>query len=77
MFGLQYTLLYLCIVIKNNIMNRLEFLNKVGLGYLNLRRMVSEVAARYNLTFNFDENVNTESDKILKQKATKFTKKKR
>ena len=46
---------------------------KVGLGYLNLRRMVSEVAARHNLTFNFDENVNTESDKILKQKATKFT----
>lgn len=46
---------------------------KLGIGYLNLRRMISEVAAKHNLVFNFDENVNTEKDKILKQKATKFT----
>jgi len=46
---------------------------KLGIGYLNLRRMISEVAANHNLVFNFDENVDTEKDKILKQKATKFT----
>jgi hypothetical protein len=46
---------------------------KLGIGYLNLRRMISEVALTHNLIFNFDENVATEKDKILKQKATKFT----
>lgn len=61
------------LLIPAKLKNKYGKSTKVGLGYLNLRRMVSEVAARHNLTFNFDENVNTESDKILKQKATKFT----
>lgn len=61
------------LLIPSKLKNKYGKSTKVGLGYLNLRRMVSEVAARHNLTFNFDENVNTESDKILKQKATKFT----
>ncbi|GGD49459.1 hypothetical protein GCM10012288_24430 [Malaciobacter pacificus] len=46
---------------------------KLGIGYLNLRRMIGEVATNHNLVFNFDENVDSEKDKILKQKATKFT----
>lgn len=61
------------LLIPAKLKNKYGKSTKVGLGYLNLRRMVSEIAARHNLTFNFDENVNTESDKILKQKATKFT----
>ncbi len=61
------------LLIPAKLKNKYGKSTKVGLGYLNLRRMVSEVAARHNLIFNFDENVNTESDKILKQKATKFT----
>lgn len=46
---------------------------KVGKGYINLRRMINDVATKHNITFSFDENVDTEKDKILKQKATKFT----
>ena len=61
------------LLIPAKLKNRYGKSTKIGLGYLNLRRMISEIAIKHNLVFNFDENVNTQKDKILKSKATKFT----
>ncbi|GGD49898.1 hypothetical protein GCM10012288_24920 [Malaciobacter pacificus] len=61
------------LLIPSKLKNKYGKSTKLGIGYLNLRRMITEVAANHNLVFNFDENVDSEKDKILKQKATKFT----
>ena len=61
------------LLIPQKLKNKYEKSTKVGLGYLNLRRMINEVALKHNLTFNFNENVSNDTDLITKKQATKFT----
>ncbi len=61
------------LLIPQKLKNRYGKSTKVGLGYLNLRRMINEVALKHNLTFNFNENVSNDTDLITKKQATKFT----
>ena len=47
---------------------------KLGANYMYLRHMISEVAQKHNLVFNFDEAVeNKEKDLFLKESATNLT----
>ena len=61
------------LLIPQKLKNKYGKSTKVGLGYLNLRRMINEVALKHNLTFNFNENVSNDTDLITKKQATKFT----
>ena len=44
-----------------------------GKGYMHLRKMISDIAQKHNLTFNIDENTRVEKDKFLKDGATSLT----